>query len=174
MILMSDEYSFEEVEQFNFILNQIHNSPEERLNKNDFRKPNGTKHKDVDSIVSILESFELIETEKDPDIYYLTPEAYELLETGGIHFIRKDKIEKKQKDRQRNLNYSLSSDAEDSNKTRRDPFFSSLVGRMFLLSIFAAIFWFIWSYFERKEERFQEKENIKIEIIHKQHKDSLE
>jgi hypothetical protein len=71
-------------EEFNDILLKnvlkIFNSENEYLNKNEF----DYSVFDVEEIISILVKLDLIEQESNPNIYFLSPESYELIESGEI------------------------------------------------------------------------------------------
>jgi hypothetical protein len=64
------------------ILKRIYNSEKESLHKSEIDEI--AEEMDSNKILSLLLSLDLIETETDPDIYFLTPETYELIRTGEI------------------------------------------------------------------------------------------
>ena len=64
------------------ILKRIYNSDRESLHRKEIEEI--TEELDTNRVLTLLISLDLIETENDPDIYFLTPETYELIQTGEI------------------------------------------------------------------------------------------
>ena len=67
----------------NHNLNLIKNAPEESLYKYDFRSPSGEPLSDLDYWVELMKEYDLIESEENDNIFFLTTYAYHCLDYGG-------------------------------------------------------------------------------------------
>lgn len=68
------------------MLEDMHASGEEQIDRSSIQRQTGEQ---AESFIQMMESADLLEIEGDPDIYFITPLAYELLESKSLRFYLK-------------------------------------------------------------------------------------
>ncbi len=93
-------------------INHIYQSPNECVTTNDFIDLEGKPLINSDLLIAYMVENDLIETENDPRVYYLTPYGYDVQEQGSWYDFRlDDNREDHQKDR--GLAYSMITPEEE-------------------------------------------------------------
>lgn len=77
-------------------LKRIYHSENESLHKKEFTNTDESATTTSEKIISFLLALDLIETENDPDIYFLSPETYDLIESGELETYISHRLEEKQ------------------------------------------------------------------------------
>ena len=114
---------------------QLQQAEKEGVNKDKFIDHNGAFLKDSDFLIAYLLKYDLIETEEDENVFFLTDVGYKVLEIGGWYDA--DLVESNEAPESRELKYSSTSDEEK--KKPKKPYLTSLKGQAVVLSILVGI-----------------------------------
>jgi len=131
-------------------LKLLYNTEGQCLHRDQFQTLLGTALEEPKEIIELLIKHDLIETESDPNIYYLTTETYHFIEQGDIDFHLwylmdlgdyDDRYED-DKPRDRKLNYRQIEPEEEPKKT---PFLSRLP-RIVMAAAFVTILGLLYNF----------------------------
>lgn len=156
----------------------IYYSESESLRKKEFKNMDGSIYKDPEEVISLLTELDLIETEVDPDQYFLIPETYELLESGESEYYLLQNTDFKE---DKNSYEEAPENWEEENlgtesKSKKSAFGTRLA--QFILYLFLGIL-ITWVFYGPKDEKKNKGlspellENLKNVIIINENGDTL-
>lgn len=155
-------------EEFNDILLKnvlkIFNSENEYLNKNEF----DYSVFDVEEIISILVKLDLIEQESIPNIYFLSPESYELIESGEIKAYIYTQLNY---DNEENINNDKNYYYEDNGNSISSNYFTRCFKLIIYISL-AAILYLVF-YFTKKNSKNEQKFHFENLILIDENGDTM-
>ena len=152
MLLNSIEHTVTEVKLFNRNLVLISKNEKEGLHKSKFLTSIDGESLDIEFIIKSLENYDLIETETDPNVYFLTPSGYDFVEKEGFFFVHVDENEEPEEETTKEEYIVGKNDDEETldhqiDKKEKSSFMDSFGNKMIFLAVFITVFILVWRYF---------------------------
>lgn len=132
-------------------LTTLHSQDGKPLRSSDFFDKRDDPSAETKKVISFLLKEELIETENQPDEYYLTTEAYDLIENDQLSYFLMDALDVREEDlytdneKSRELSYQI---IEAEKKEEKPPLLSKahpwLIYVLFLLVIYLLYFVYLF------------------------------
>ena len=126
-------------------LNDLYNSEGEPLRRSEFRDQYGQPLREPNELISFLLKEDLIETENDPDAFFLTPEAYDLFEEGRLNGFLMDALnldfDELGNDNPRDLRYHV---VEPESREKQKPSYLSNSPRWVIVGFFCGILYVLY------------------------------